>query len=467
VTLLVIEDALAQAVPEHLEPAVSKGPQRRVVAFVACPLGVVELASPARVPEAGQGPLLDSVVEEVVARQALGHDDLGLARAPRDRRLAGVACERVRRLERFGVIADLTGDPGGETVTEAGKGQVDLAARERLPHVGVLHGLVASGVWAAQEQLAHALLPDSTLVAEEQELRGSQCDGGGLRPHEVVPCAEVLDRERLADPGHELLRPAVVTGPGEGFEFGVARPGQLVLGGPTLEHSQDSGRPEIVTADRERSRTHDDEVGPQPVDQPSLVAGGPFVISGDRTQLPRHLPVRDQGAEPRVAVERKQAGDAGVVGVVLLPRRIPPASDEIGVHRHHDVARVHQSLDECPVTGLEHDMHLGRIGLHGRHIGDERRQGIGSMLQAAHLHHAFTGTTNGDEVEVLGPVDADTEHAASFRSELTGPRAERRADGQVLVGRHRYGRQGPGASPRVAVSYQSSKDKRRSPRSTA
>ncbi len=32
----------------------------------------------------------------------------------------------------------LTGDPGGETATEAGKAQVDLAARKRLPRLVVL-----------------------------------------------------------------------------------------------------------------------------------------------------------------------------------------------------------------------------------------------------------------------------------------------------------------------------------------
>ncbi len=175
--------------PGHLEPAVAEGPQRLVVAFRACPLGVVELSSSARVPEAKEGLLLDSVVEEVVARQALGHDDLGLARAPRDRCLARIACERVRRLELFWVIADLTGDPGGETVTEAGKAQLDLALGESLAHVGVLHGLVASGAWAAEEQLAHALLPGSTLVAGEQELE----EASAPRVDEVLECAGGLE----------------------------------------------------------------------------------------------------------------------------------------------------------------------------------------------------------------------------------------------------------------------------------
>jgi hypothetical protein len=37
--------------------------------------------------------------------------------------------QRVRRGELVRMIADLTGDPGGETRTEAGKAQVDLAVR--------------------------------------------------------------------------------------------------------------------------------------------------------------------------------------------------------------------------------------------------------------------------------------------------------------------------------------------------
>jgi hypothetical protein len=49
------------------------------------------------------------------------HHELGLAGAAYHRGLARVACERVRCIELFGMIANLTGDPGGEAVTRPGK----------------------------------------------------------------------------------------------------------------------------------------------------------------------------------------------------------------------------------------------------------------------------------------------------------------------------------------------------------
>src|SRR5205807_6546756 len=122
--------------------------------------------------EGAEGPLLDGVAQEAVAGQAVGHHEFALARAAGNGRFAGIALERVRCLEAFGVIADLTGDPGGETITEAGKAQVDLAARERLPQV-FLPGLFrSSSAGGAQEDLAHASFPSSPLGADGQELDG-------------------------------------------------------------------------------------------------------------------------------------------------------------------------------------------------------------------------------------------------------------------------------------------------------
>ena len=66
---LVVEEALLQAVPEQLEPAVAEGAQSSVVALPLRPLPVVELAGPARGAEAAEGPLLDGIAE--VARAAL------------------------------------------------------------------------------------------------------------------------------------------------------------------------------------------------------------------------------------------------------------------------------------------------------------------------------------------------------------------------------------------------------------
>jgi hypothetical protein len=75
-----------------------------------------------------------------VAGQPPGDAQLALAGASRHRGLAGIALQRVRRLELFGMVADLTGDPGRETVTQARKAEVELAARQRLALVAFLLG---------------------------------------------------------------------------------------------------------------------------------------------------------------------------------------------------------------------------------------------------------------------------------------------------------------------------------------
>src|SRR3990172_8037903 len=129
----VVWDTSVQAVPEDLEPAIPERPERRVVPFAPCALRVVELPSPPRAPERAERPLLDGTAEIAVVREPARHDELGLSRAARDRGLARVALQRVRRVELFGMIADLTGDPGGEAIAQARKAQVDLAARKALP----------------------------------------------------------------------------------------------------------------------------------------------------------------------------------------------------------------------------------------------------------------------------------------------------------------------------------------------
>jgi len=129
----VVDDALAQAMPQDLEPAVAESAKRSVVRLALGAFAVVELPGPTGACEAAEGPALDCVPEEVVVSEAASDHELRLAGSASHRRLAGVALERVRRLELLGVISDLTGDPGGEAVTEARKAQVDLAARKALP----------------------------------------------------------------------------------------------------------------------------------------------------------------------------------------------------------------------------------------------------------------------------------------------------------------------------------------------
>jgi hypothetical protein len=72
---------------------------------------------------------LDGVGRVAVAGQPGGHDQLTSAGAAGDRGFAGIACQRVRRPELLGMVADLVGDPGGEAVSEPWEAEVDLAAR--------------------------------------------------------------------------------------------------------------------------------------------------------------------------------------------------------------------------------------------------------------------------------------------------------------------------------------------------
>ena len=98
-----------------------------------------------------------------------------------------------------------------------------------------------------------------------------------------------------------------------------------LAGGPALQQPQEGGRAQVVTGDLQRGREGRDQVRPQPVQQPALVAGGPLVVAGDRPQLRGHRPVRDQRPQRGEPVQRQQASDPGVFGVVLLPGRATAA----------------------------------------------------------------------------------------------------------------------------------------------
>jgi hypothetical protein len=154
------------------------------------------------------------------------------------------------------------------------------------------------------------------------------------------------------------------------------------------------------------------------------------------------LTVGDQRPEALKTIERQQARDAGVLGVVLLLGGAALACDEVRVDRDHDVARVHQPLDEQPVAGLDHDTHLGRIGFELGNLCDEGIDRLRAVLHPSNVDDAVTGPTQRDEVEILSPVDANSEHIASLqRGEVAGwTKARRRSDGPVLLGRHPCGR---------------------------
>jgi hypothetical protein len=129
--------------------------------------------------------LLDGIPEVAVVGEAAGDHELALARAARHGRLAGVAVQRARRLELFGMVADLAGDPGGEAVTEARHAQVDLAAREALPPLLLSRLLGASAPRRAEQELAHPSLPGSPLLPDREQLAGGEADRVRLGPGEV------------------------------------------------------------------------------------------------------------------------------------------------------------------------------------------------------------------------------------------------------------------------------------------
>src|SRR5208283_2084169 len=105
-------------VPEDFEPAVAECAQGGVVVLAAGALGVVEVPGPGGTAQAGEGPLVHGVSQVAVAGEPVGDDQVTLARAAGDWCAPGVALQGVRRGELLDVLADLSGDPGGETATE-------------------------------------------------------------------------------------------------------------------------------------------------------------------------------------------------------------------------------------------------------------------------------------------------------------------------------------------------------------
>src|SRR6185312_16530540 len=242
---LVVGDALGQAVPEELQPAVAEGAQGGVVAFAGFDFLVVELSGPAASGQATEGPLVDGGAEVAVMREAAGDDEVALARAAGDRGLAGVALQPVRGVELFDVFADLSGDPSGEDVSQAGEAQVDRPAWEGVPRVGVLDGVVAAGAPPAEQQLGHPLAPAAAGLVQREQLDGGQPDAGGLGAHQVVAGGQRGRGEGVGDAVGEAVGPAVLAGAGEAGQLLTGGAGQFGLGGPALEQPQHGGGAQI------------------------------------------------------------------------------------------------------------------------------------------------------------------------------------------------------------------------------
>jgi hypothetical protein len=110
----------------------------------------------------------------------------------------------------------------------------------------------------------------------------------------------------------------------DGQQFPARGGGELVAGWPALQQLEDGRRAQVVAGDGQGGREGRQQVLAQPVEQAALVAGGAVVVAGDRPEFAGQLTVGDQGPQRGVSVKREQAGDAGILGVVLLragPRR--------------------------------------------------------------------------------------------------------------------------------------------------
>lgn len=90
--------------------------------------------------QAAECPLMDRGAQVAIVGQAAGDDEIALAGASGHGGLSRVALQGVRRRELLDMVADLARDPGGKTITQARHAQLDLAAREGVPRVGVLDG---------------------------------------------------------------------------------------------------------------------------------------------------------------------------------------------------------------------------------------------------------------------------------------------------------------------------------------
>jgi hypothetical protein len=128
-----------------------------------------------------------------------------------------------------------------------------------------------------------------------------------------------------------------------------------------VQHAQHRGCFQLIPGNVQRRRERGQQIGPQPVQQPPLVACRPGVVTRDRPQLGGHRAVRDQRAERAVPIEGQQAADPGVLGIVLLARRAPAPGHQVRIDRDHRETRVDQRVHQRPVPRLEHHPNLGRV----------------------------------------------------------------------------------------------------------
>jgi hypothetical protein len=212
----------------------------------------------------------------------------------------------------------------------------------------------------------------------------------------------------------------VPVGAGEGDQQVVGGAGELVAGWPALQQPQHGRGAQVVASDRQRGRVGRDEVVAEPVEQAALVSGGALVVVGDGAQLGGQLPMGDERAQAGVAVQGEQAGDAGVLGVVVLGGRAAAAGDQVGVDRQDHRAGVQQASTSRPWRVSSTTRTSAGSGSRVAIWAMSWSTAAGGVLHPAELDHPFGGPSQGDEVEGLGPVDPNPKHHASSPGSPTG-----------------------------------------------
>ena len=227
--------------------------------------------------------------------------------------------------------------------------------------------------------------------------------------------------------------------------------------GQRSSRRRNGGPAHVVTGDLQRGRERRDQVRPQPVQQPAFVPVGPLVVPGDGPQLGGHRAVRDQRPQRGEPVQRQQARDPGVLRVVLLPGRATPPGDQVRVHRDHREPGVQQLFHQHPVAGLDHHPHLGRVRLQPDNPGQQGGHRASGCAPPGSPRTPRSPVDPGPPGGTARPSRSPRPTSdASFRAS-TNPdtKARRRADGPVLTGRHRCGRQAFRGHPPGTPSHDS------------
>lgn len=323
VGVLGVSNVVGETMPDYFEPAVGQGSQGIVAGFIFGDFDVVELAPPGEAAQTAKRPLVYGDAEVAVVGQSAGDDKFAATRYSGDGCGARIALKRVGGVELSDVVPDLIGDAGGEAISETGEAQVDLTAEDCFSQVGVPRLFGAAFAAGTQQQLAHAAFPALTGFAQAHQLGRGQCGGRGLGADQVVPHRQLLGGQDVKDTSGEALWPAMARGASDASQGVVVEFGELGVSAPRSQQRQDDRAAQFIAGELQCGRKGREQIDAQPVDQSAFVAGGAFVVAGNRAQPTGQLTVPNEFPQVHELIQRDQTADAGVLGVVFLagPRR--------------------------------------------------------------------------------------------------------------------------------------------------